>query len=53
MSVENTSPTHNLGAIARETGINADTLRTWERRYNLPQPTRSAGGQRIQNKTIN
>jgi len=37
----------NLGAITRETGVNADTLRAWERRYNLPQPARSEGGQRL------
>ena len=42
-----TTPTYNLGAIMRETDLNADTLRAWERRYNLPQPTRSKGGQRL------
>lgn len=42
-----TSPTYNLGAITRETGLKADTLRAWERRYNLPQPTRSEGRQRL------
>jgi DNA-binding transcriptional MerR regulator len=38
---------YNLGAVIRETGLNPDTLRAWERRYNLPQPTRSDGGQRL------
>ena len=38
---------YNLGAITRETGLHPDTLRAWERRYNLPQPTRSEGGQRL------
>lgn len=38
---------YNLGAITRETGLHPDTLRAWERRYNLPQPTRSDGGQRL------
>lgn len=47
MLSQKTSPTYNLGAITRETGLNADTLRAWERRYNLPQPARSAGGQRL------
>ena len=42
-----TSPTYNLGAVLRETGLKADTLRAWERRYNLPQPSRSEGGQRL------
>ena len=39
--------TFSLGVILRETGINADTLRAWERRYKLPQPSRSKGGQRL------
>lgn len=39
--------TYNLGAVLRETNINPDTLRAWERRYKLPQPMRSAGGQRL------
>ncbi|MCP4142330.1 MAG: MerR family transcriptional regulator [Chloroflexi bacterium] len=39
--------TFGLGVILRETGINADTLRAWERRYKLPQPARSEGGQRL------
>ena len=38
---------YNLGAITRETGLHPDTLRAWERRYDLPQPTRSDGGQRL------
>lgn len=39
--------TFNLGAVVKETGINADTLRAWERRYGLPQPERTEGGHRI------
>ncbi len=39
--------TYNLGTVLRETGINADTLRAWERRYNLPQPERTEGGHRL------
>ena len=39
--------TYTLGIVLRETGINADTLRAWERRYGLPQPIRSEGGQRL------
>ena len=31
----------------RETGIKADTLRAWERRYGLPVPERSPGGHRL------
>ncbi|MCP4142757.1 MAG: MerR family transcriptional regulator [Chloroflexi bacterium] len=43
----NQRATFGLGVILRETGINADTLRAWERRHNLPQPARSEGGQRL------
>lgn len=37
----------NIKAVVRETGIPADTLRAWERRYGVPRPERSAGRQRI------
>lgn len=39
--------TYNLGSVLRRTGINADTLRAWERRYKLPTPQRSEGGHRL------
>jgi methanogenic corrinoid protein MtbC1 len=41
------NPTFNLRAVLRETGLNADTLRAWERRYGLPKPRRSPGGHRL------
>jgi methanogenic corrinoid protein MtbC1 len=41
------TPTLNLKAVVRQTGIKPDTLRAWERRYGLPQPLRSAGHQRL------
>jgi DNA-binding transcriptional MerR regulator len=41
------TPSFNLKAVVRETGIKAETLRAWERRYGLPRPARSAGGHRI------
>jgi DNA-binding transcriptional MerR regulator/methylmalonyl-CoA mutase cobalamin-binding subunit len=47
MAQDPQSATFNLGAILQETGIKADTLRAWERRYGLPQPQRSAGGHRL------
>jgi DNA-binding transcriptional MerR regulator/DNA-directed RNA polymerase subunit L len=43
----NETPTYNLGVVTKETGINPDTLRAWERRYGLPQPARSEGGHRL------
>lgn len=43
----NKSPAFNLKAVLRETGLAADTLRAWERRYGLPTPQRTAGGHRL------
>ncbi|UCC87323.1 MAG: MerR family transcriptional regulator [Anaerolineales bacterium] len=47
MSVIDQTPTFNLKAVLKETGLKPDTLRAWERRYGLPQPQRSAGGHRL------
>jgi len=41
------TPTYNLKAVVRETGIKPDTLRAWERRYGLPEPQRTGGGHRL------
>jgi len=43
----NNTPTFNLKAVIQMTGLSADILRAWERRYNLPEPERTPGGQRI------
>jgi len=40
-------PVYNLKVVLKETGIKADLLRAWERRYGLPMPQRSAGGHRL------
>lgn len=40
-------PTYNLKAVMRETGLTAETLRAWERRYGLVKPKRSPGGHRL------
>ncbi len=40
-------PTYNLKAVLDETGIAADTLRVWERRYGVPMPQRTRGGHRL------
>jgi len=40
-------PIYNLRAVLQETGLGADVLRAWERRYALPKPQRSAGGHRL------
>jgi methanogenic corrinoid protein MtbC1 len=39
-------PTLNIAALARRTGVPADTLRKWERRYGVLAPERTPGGQR-------
>ena len=36
----------NIAAVARRTGVAADTLRKWERRYGILEPSRTTGGQR-------
>lgn len=41
------APVFNTKAVARETGVPADTFRAWERRYGIPQPQRTAGGHRL------
>ncbi len=41
------TPSFNLKAVLRDTGIAADTLRAWERRYGLPLPERTPGGHRL------
>jgi len=44
-------PTPTSGAsirvVSNRTGIPADTLRMWERRYGFPKPARRAGGSRV------
>lgn len=42
-----TTPAFNLKVVLKETGLAADTLRAWERRYGLPTPDRTAGGHRL------
>lgn len=38
--------TFNIGAVAQLTGVKPETIRSWERRYGLPEPRRSAAGHR-------
>jgi DNA-binding transcriptional MerR regulator len=37
----------SIAVVARRTGLSADTLRIWERRYGFPQPSRNAMGTRM------
>ena len=36
-----------MQVLVRQTGIAADTLRAWERRYGFPMPARTGGGHRL------
>jgi DNA-binding transcriptional MerR regulator len=36
-----------IGELSKRTGVSAESLRAWERRYELLRPTRSAGGLRL------
>src|SRR5512145_744383 len=47
MSTISHSPSYNLQAVLKETGLKADVLRAWERRYELPKPQRTPGGHRL------
>ncbi len=39
----------SIGALSKACGIPANTIRTWERRYGFPSPSRTAGGHRLYN----
>lgn len=41
------TPVYNMKIVMKETGLKADILRAWERRYDLPHPQRTAGHQRL------
>ena len=47
MRMVSTTPAFNLKVVLKETGLPADTLRAWERRYGLPVPQRTPGGHRL------
>ena len=40
-------PTLSIGALARATGVPVETIRTWERRYGVPQALRRPSGHRL------
>lgn len=42
-----TAPTYSIGAVSEIVGVEASTLRMWERRYGVVTPQRSSGGQRL------
>ncbi len=38
---------HPIQVVARRTGLSADVLRAWEKRYSVVEPGRSEGGRRL------
>jgi DNA-binding transcriptional MerR regulator/methylmalonyl-CoA mutase cobalamin-binding subunit len=40
-------PLHSIGIVCRRTGLKSDRVRAWERRYNVVEPVRSGGNQRL------
>ncbi|MFO7633507.1 MAG: MerR family transcriptional regulator [Caldilinea sp.] len=47
MTYSDKTPIYNLKAVVQETGLKADTLRAWERRYGVPTPQRTDSGHRL------
>jgi DNA-binding transcriptional MerR regulator len=47
IAADEEEPLFNIGAVSRMTDISETTLRIWERRYDFPQPVRTAGGHRL------
>jgi DNA-binding transcriptional MerR regulator len=47
MTTDKQESNFRIGAVSRLTGIPPDTLRVWERRYDLVTPMRSEGGGRL------
>jgi DNA-binding transcriptional MerR regulator len=46
MTSEETEPTFAIGAVSRLTGIPVDTIRVWERRYDVVEPVRGPNNKR-------
>ena len=42
-----TTPLYNIKAVVQATGISSNTLRAWERRYDMVHPQRSGSGYRL------
>ncbi len=42
-----TTPKYRIGTVSRLTGLSADVVRVWERRYGAIAPQRSDGGSRL------
>ncbi|MBK6797596.1 MAG: MerR family transcriptional regulator [Acidobacteria bacterium] len=47
ISSYSSTPKYRIGAVSRLTGLSADVVRVWERRYGAIRPQRSDGGSRL------
>ena len=47
MSATSKDKRHPIQVVARRTGLSADVLRAWEKRYGILKPARSDGGRRL------
>jgi DNA-binding transcriptional MerR regulator len=47
MAATDSVPIFNVKAVVQQTGVKADRLRVWERRYGLPAPMRNPAGRRL------
>ena len=45
--MEDNEKRHPIQVVARRTGMTADRLRAWEKRYGVVEPGRSDGGRRL------
>ncbi len=45
-------PKLGIGALSRATGIHSNTIRTWERRYGVPEAQRTFGGHRTYDASV-
>jgi DNA-binding transcriptional MerR regulator len=41
------APEYTMQAVAQQTGVPPDTLRSWERRYGFPEPSRTDSNRRL------
>jgi DNA-binding transcriptional MerR regulator len=49
--MDSSEPLIRIGELSRRLGVSVDRLRAWERRYQLLQPTRTAGGFRLYSRS--
>ncbi len=49
--LQNDLPIHPMRVVTRRTGLSPDVVRVWERRYQVVEPARSDGGQRLYSDT--